>query len=49
VVAEAWVQTRVGRRIRLKFDEVEAEAQTLQMIDELLKRVSAFRESKQRN
>jgi hypothetical protein len=46
-IAGAWVQTRFGRRIRLKFDEVEAEARTIQAIDELLKRVSAFRDSKQ--
>jgi hypothetical protein len=46
-VARAWVQTRFGRRIWLKFDEVEAEARSTQAIDELLKRVSAFRDSKQ--
>jgi hypothetical protein len=46
-VAGAWVQTRFGRRIRLKSNEVEAEARTTQAIDELLKRVSAFPDSKQ--
>jgi hypothetical protein len=39
-VAGAWVQTRFGRRIRLKFDEVEAEARTAQEIDELLKHLT---------
>ena len=37
-VAGAWVQTRFGRRIQLKFDDVDAEAGTAQAIDELLKR-----------
>jgi hypothetical protein len=46
-VAGAWVQTQFGRRIQLKFDDVDAEAGTAQAIDELLKRVSAFRDSKQ--
>ena len=47
-VAGAWVQTRFGRRIQFKFDDdVEAEARTAQEIDELLKQLTAFRDSKQ--
>jgi hypothetical protein len=46
-VAGAWVQTRFGRRIRLKFNEIEVEARTTQAIDELLKRVSSFTTAKQ--
>jgi hypothetical protein len=40
-VAGAWVQTRLGRRIRLKFDEVEVEVRTTHEMDALLKRVCA--------
>jgi hypothetical protein len=40
-VAGAWVQTRLGRRIRLKFDDVEVEVRTTHEIDALLKRVCA--------
>jgi hypothetical protein len=45
-VAGAWVQTRFGRRMRFKFDDVEAEVRTVQEIDGLLKRLTAFRDSK---
>jgi hypothetical protein len=45
-VARAWVQTRFGRRMRFKFDDVEAEVRTVQEIDGLLKRLTAFRDSK---
>jgi hypothetical protein len=40
-VAGTWVQTRLGRRIRLKFDDVEVEVRTTHEIDALLKRVCA--------
>ena len=47
-VAGAWVKTRFGRRIQFKFDDdVEAEARTAQEIDELLKQLTALRDSKQ--
>ena len=36
-VAGAWVQTRLGRGVRLSFDEVEAEARTPRAIDDLLR------------
>jgi hypothetical protein len=45
-VAGAWVATRSGRRIRFKFDAVEAEARTAQEIDEVLKRLASFRDRK---
>jgi hypothetical protein len=45
-VAGAWVQARFGRKVRLKFGDVEAEARTPEEIEELLKRVSAFRDGK---
>ena len=48
-VAGAWVKTRFGRRIQFKFDDdVEAEARTAQEIDELLKQLTALRDSKQK-
>jgi hypothetical protein len=40
------VQARFGRKVRLKFGDVEAEARTPEEIEELLKRVSAFRDGK---
>lgn len=46
-VAGAWVQTRSGRRIRLKFDDIEDKARTTEAIAELLERVSALADSKQ--
>jgi hypothetical protein len=45
-IAGAWVQARYGRRVRLKFDDIEAEARTPEEIENLLKRVAQFRESK---
>jgi hypothetical protein len=44
-VAGAWVQARFGRKVRLKFGDIEAEARTPGEIEELLNRVSAFRDS----
>ena len=41
-VAGAWIQTRFGRRVRLKFDDVEVEAQTTRGIEELLRRAFAL-------
>jgi hypothetical protein len=46
-VAGAWVQARFGRKVRLKFGDIEAEARTPEEIEELLKRVAAFNDSKQ--
>ena len=45
-VARAWVQTRLGRKMRFRFDESEAEVRTVQEIDVLLKRLTAFRHGK---
>jgi hypothetical protein len=40
-IAEAWVRTRLGRRTRFKFADVEAEVRTVREIDGLLKRLTA--------
>ncbi|HEY3620011.1 MAG TPA: hypothetical protein VGK96_24650 [Candidatus Sulfotelmatobacter sp.] len=45
-VAGAWVQARYGRKVRLKFGDVEAEGRTPAEIEELLKRIAEFRETK---
>ena len=42
-VAVAWVQARYGRKVRLKFGDLEAEGRTTAEIGELLKRVAEFR------
>jgi hypothetical protein len=43
-VAATWVRARNGRKVRLKFGSVEAEARTPEEIGELLKRVGEFEE-----
>jgi hypothetical protein len=43
-LAGAWVQTRLGRRMRFKFDAVEAEVRTVHEINSLLQRLTAFRD-----
>jgi hypothetical protein len=45
-IAGGWVQARYGRRVRLKFDDIEAEARTPEEIETLLKRVAHYRETK---
>jgi len=45
-VAGAWVQARYGRKVRLKFGDVEAEGRTSAEVGELLKRVAEFQDSK---
>jgi hypothetical protein len=47
-VAVTWVRARNGRKVRLKFGGVEAEARTPEEIGELLKRVAEFRDNKQK-
>ena len=46
-VARAWVQARHGRKVRLKFGDVEAEARSPEEIEGLLKHLVEFRASKQ--
>jgi hypothetical protein len=45
-VAGAWVQARFGRKVRLKFGDIEAEARTPEELEELLKRAAEFRNNK---
>jgi hypothetical protein len=44
-VAGAWLQARFGRKVRVKFGDIEAEARTPEELEELLKRVAEFRDS----
>jgi hypothetical protein len=40
----AWVKERSGRKVRLKFDAVEAEARSPEQVENLLEQAAAFRE-----
>jgi hypothetical protein len=46
VILMAWLKGRSGRRVRLKFDGVEAEGRTPEDVETLLKRAAEFRNSK---
>ena len=47
-VAGAWVQARYGRKVRVKFGDIEAEARTPEEVEELLKRAAEFKDSRQK-
>jgi hypothetical protein len=38
----AWLQARHGRKVRLKVGDVEAEAATVQEVEQLLERAKAY-------
>ena len=42
----AWLQARYGRKVRVKFDDVEIEAQTPEQVETLLARLEALRQSR---
>jgi hypothetical protein len=42
-VAVAWLHARSGRKVRLKFGDVEAEARTPEEVEQLLDRLACFR------
>jgi hypothetical protein len=46
VALVAWINQRSGRKVRLKFDGVDAEAQTPEQVENLLAQAAAFRERK---
>jgi len=46
VAPVAWVNERAGRKVRLKFDGVDAEAQSPEQVENLLEQAAAFRERK---
>lgn len=48
VVLVAWLQGRSGRKVRLKFGDVDAEGGTLEEVEALLKRAAEFNDSKRR-
>ena len=39
----AWLQVRYGRKVRLKVGDIEAEARTVEEVDELLKKAETVR------
>jgi hypothetical protein len=43
----AWLHARYGRRVRLKIGEIEAEAQTVAEVENLLKRAGEFQQRNQ--
>jgi hypothetical protein len=42
----AWLQAQYGRKVRVKFDEIEIEAQTPEQLETLLARLEALRQSR---
>jgi hypothetical protein len=42
----AWVKERSGRKVRLKFDGVDSEAQSPEQVENLLEQANIFRERK---
>lgn len=44
----AWLQSRAGRRLRLKFEGIEVEANNAQEITDMLQQVREFRDSQER-
>ena len=42
----AWLQAQYGRKVRVKFDDVEIEAQTPEQVETLLARLEALRQSR---
>jgi hypothetical protein len=45
-VLGAWLQARHGRKIRVKFDDIETEAQTPEQVEALLARLELLRRSR---
>jgi hypothetical protein len=43
-VVGAWLHARYGRKVRLKIGDVEAEAQTIEEVQELLRRAEEFQQ-----
>jgi hypothetical protein len=44
VVLVSWLQGRAGRKVRIKIGDIEAEAQTLDEVEQLLRQAKAFQE-----
>ena len=40
----AWLQSRAGRKLRLKFDDIETEANNAQEVSDMLQQVHQFRD-----
>ena len=40
----AWIQARYGRKARIKIGEIEAEARTIEEVEELLKIAAEFQD-----
>src|SRR5271155_4972107 len=48
VALVAWVKERSGRKVRLKFDGVDAEARSPEQVENLLERAAEYRERKRK-
>ena len=48
VALVAWVKERSGRKVRLKFDSVDAEAHSPEQVENLLEQAAEFRERKRK-
>jgi hypothetical protein len=48
VVLVAWLHGRSGRKVRVKFGDVEAEGRSPKEIEQLLKRIAEFKDRKQK-
>lgn len=46
-VGVAWLTTRFGRKLRLRFDDIEIEANSLNEVKDMLAQVNKFREHQQ--
>jgi hypothetical protein len=44
----AWLQSRVGRKLRLKFDGIEIEANNAQEVTDMLQQVREFRDQQEK-
>ena len=45
-VLGAWLQAQYGRKVRVKFDDIEIEAQTPEQVETLLARLEVLRQSR---
>ncbi len=46
-VLGAWLQARYGRKVRVKFDDIEMEARTPEQVESLLARLEGLRRSRE--
>jgi hypothetical protein len=49
VIVVTWLKRRNGRKARLKIGNIEAEAQTVEEVERLIKQAEEFQKSKQKD